>query len=200
LKKLPNRKLVPATNTDIAKAKFYSFHDNYRPPYYGTWRWKSKSISGRRPFSKKEKRLNYEYDSDQEWEQEPSDADECKSDEEELEKDELEEDENDGFFVDHGYLSTDEGSENGIDEIEVKGEDEEQRKKRLEQRADEWKENQRQKERRFRKRFLVPNIYLPEEDTDQNSHNPHRRYILPGVLFDYSKLTVLQRTPQSAKK
>jgi hypothetical protein len=30
-------------------------------------------------------KLNYDYDSDAEWEQEPSDADECKSDDEEME-------------------------------------------------------------------------------------------------------------------
>jgi len=111
----------------------------------------------------------------------------------------LDEDENDGFFVEHGYLSTDEGSADGSGEVETKGENEEQRKQRLEQRAEEWKENQRQKERRFKKRLLMPNIYLTQED-DGNSHNPQRRFVLPGIYLDYSKLVILQRTPQSVKR
>ncbi|VDN22899.1 unnamed protein product [Cylicostephanus goldi] len=64
------------------RAKLYQFHDNYRPPYYGTWRTRSKVITGRRPFSNVEEKIDYEVDSDAEWEEEPSDADECKSDEE----------------------------------------------------------------------------------------------------------------------
>ncbi|KIH50254.1 hypothetical protein ANCDUO_19668, partial [Ancylostoma duodenale] len=64
------------------RAKLYQFHDNYRPPYYGTWRTHSKVITGRRPFSTVEETIDYEVDSDAEWEEEPSDAEECKSDEE----------------------------------------------------------------------------------------------------------------------
>ena len=80
------------------RAKLFQFSDNYRPPYYGTWRKKSTTITGRRPWGKDEN-LDYEvehsggkllingcdmfqYDSDDEWEAEPSDAEECKSDEE----------------------------------------------------------------------------------------------------------------------
>uniref|UniRef100_A0A915N7B0 Chromatin assembly factor 1 subunit A dimerization domain-containing protein n=1 Tax=Meloidogyne javanica TaxID=6303 RepID=A0A915N7B0_MELJA len=46
---------TPATVTNKLKAKYYDFHDNYRPAYYGTWRRRSKAINGRRPFSKGEK-------------------------------------------------------------------------------------------------------------------------------------------------
>ncbi|KAK6015622.1 hypothetical protein OSTOST_18950, partial [Ostertagia ostertagi] len=60
----------------------FQFHDNYRPPYYGTWRTRSATITGRRPFTTKEENIDYEVDSDAEWEEEPSDAEECKSDEE----------------------------------------------------------------------------------------------------------------------
>ena len=33
-------------------AKFLSFHTNYRPPYFGTWRKKSKVLTPRNPFKK----------------------------------------------------------------------------------------------------------------------------------------------------
>ncbi|CAK5070630.1 unnamed protein product [Meloidogyne enterolobii] len=46
---------TPARVTNKLKAKYYHFHDNYRPAYYGTWRRRSKAITGRRPFSKGEK-------------------------------------------------------------------------------------------------------------------------------------------------
>lgn len=36
------------------KAKLFQFHENYRPPYYGTWRKRSAQITGRRPFGKSE--------------------------------------------------------------------------------------------------------------------------------------------------
>uniref|UniRef100_A0A915ET15 Chromatin assembly factor 1 subunit A dimerization domain-containing protein n=1 Tax=Ditylenchus dipsaci TaxID=166011 RepID=A0A915ET15_9BILA len=68
------------------KAKLFQFHDNYRHPYYGTWRKRSKFVTGRRPFSTSDKTMDYEYDSDQDWEDDPSDGDECKSDEEDNEK------------------------------------------------------------------------------------------------------------------
>jgi hypothetical protein len=78
-----------------------------------------------------------------------------------------EDDDEQGFLVPHGYLSTDEGSgaeeddllmaegkkkqPNGIDEekkTQTTGEieEDEQRRKRLDQKAEEWKDQQRQKE------------------------------------------------------
>ncbi|VDM61269.1 unnamed protein product [Angiostrongylus costaricensis] len=63
-------------------ANLYQFHDNYRPPYYGTWRIRSNVVTGRRPFTTEDENIDYEVDSDAEWEDEPSDAEECKSDEE----------------------------------------------------------------------------------------------------------------------
>ena len=34
----------------LMKAIYLKFDENTRPPYYGTWRKKSKNISGRKPF------------------------------------------------------------------------------------------------------------------------------------------------------
>lgn len=36
------------------RAKLLFFSENRRPPYYGTWRKKSKSVNPRRPFGKDE--------------------------------------------------------------------------------------------------------------------------------------------------
>lgn len=36
------------------KAKLFQFHDNNRPPYYGTWRKRSNVITGRKPFGKED--------------------------------------------------------------------------------------------------------------------------------------------------
>ncbi|KIH49675.1 hypothetical protein ANCDUO_20249, partial [Ancylostoma duodenale] len=77
-----NPKKLVGSPVNPMRAKLYQFHDNYRPPYYGTWRTHSKVITGRRPFSTVEETIDYEVDSDAEWEEEPSDAEECKSDEE----------------------------------------------------------------------------------------------------------------------
>ena len=72
--------------------------------------------------------------------------------------------ENDGFFVEHGYLSSDEGSGAEEDELLIRKcklneaeeklasrrsqETDEERRQRLAQKAEEWKDQQRQKERR----------------------------------------------------
>ena len=41
-----------------------------RPPYRGTWSKKSVRVAGRRPFAKDAEILNYDYDSEAEWEEE----------------------------------------------------------------------------------------------------------------------------------
>ena len=52
------------------KAKLLQFHENYRPAFYGTWRRRSYIIQPRRPFAMDYFQLNYEIDSDDEWEEE----------------------------------------------------------------------------------------------------------------------------------
>ena len=52
------------------KYKFLSFREDYRPPYHGTWsKPKSSTISGRTPFVKDTEYLDYEIDSEAEWEE-----------------------------------------------------------------------------------------------------------------------------------
>ncbi|RWS30837.1 chromatin assembly factor 1 subunit A-like protein [Leptotrombidium deliense] len=99
------------------KAKLLKFHENNRPPYFGTWRKKSVKISARNPFAKDEI-FNYDVDSDDEWEEEEKgesikDAD---SDVSEEEGDGYELDE---MFVSHGYLSDDEQNDENAENTEI---------------------------------------------------------------------------------
>jgi hypothetical protein len=47
--------------------KLIQFHENVRPAYYGTWTKATHCITGRTPFAKDDM-LDYEYDSEAEWE------------------------------------------------------------------------------------------------------------------------------------
>merc|ERR1712226_541364 len=104
-------------------AKLLQFHENERPPYWGTWSKKSNTIHARRPFARDSHYLDYEYDSDDDWEEE--EQGESLSDEEnDVEEDEEKEDEddNDGFFVGHGVLDKDEAHLIDSDEEEYSSE------------------------------------------------------------------------------
>uniref|UniRef100_A0A3B5ADW5 Chromatin assembly factor 1 subunit A n=1 Tax=Stegastes partitus TaxID=144197 RepID=A0A3B5ADW5_9TELE len=50
--------------------KLLKFHENYRPAYWGTWSKKSSHISPRCPLRQDKDLLDYEVDSDEEWEEE----------------------------------------------------------------------------------------------------------------------------------
>ncbi|TVU39677.1 hypothetical protein EJB05_13109, partial [Eragrostis curvula] len=95
--------------------KLLQFDGSYRPSYYGIWRNESSTVRGRHPFNR-DPDLNYEVDSDEEWEEEdPGErlSDFEKDDEEIMNEqdsriDAAEETEN-SFVVPNGYLSDDEG-------------------------------------------------------------------------------------------
>ncbi|XP_055698713.1 chromatin assembly factor 1 subunit A-like isoform X2 [Phlebotomus papatasi] len=90
------------------RVKFLSFHENQRPPYYGTWRKKNVKLSARNPFAKDEKIFDYEVDSDDEWEEEePGESLHGSDDEKDKESEDDYEVDND-FFVPHGHLSDEE--------------------------------------------------------------------------------------------
>ncbi|CAM6095631.1 unnamed protein product [Calypogeia fissa] len=95
--------------------KLLQFDKSHRPPYYGTFSRTSEYIKPRQPL-KQDPALDYEVDSDEEWEEEdPGESlSDVEKDEEEDEKGEIEEleDDEDGpdeFVVPDGYLSEDEG-------------------------------------------------------------------------------------------
>ncbi|KAK7865929.1 hypothetical protein R5R35_005003 [Gryllus longicercus] len=94
------------------KAKLLMFCENRRPPYWGTWTKKSKSIRPTCPFRKDEGFFDYEVDSDDEWEEEEPGESLHGSDDEKESEDEYEVDNE--FFVPHGYLSDEENCEEEV--------------------------------------------------------------------------------------
>ncbi|XP_031366407.1 chromatin assembly factor 1 subunit A-B [Apis dorsata] len=92
------------------RPKLLQFSENLRPPYWGTWRKRSKNINPRRPFSKDMEYFNYEIDSDEEWEEEePGESLHGSDDEKDEENPEDNEyDVDNDFMVPHGYLSDEE--------------------------------------------------------------------------------------------
>lgn len=90
------------------RAKFFKFHENQRPPYYGTWRKRSKLIKPTTPFKVDTIFFDYEVDSDDEWEDEGEGESLKGSDDEEKEESDNEYEVDNEVFVPHGHLSDDE--------------------------------------------------------------------------------------------
>lgn len=92
--------------------KLLQFDKSHRPAYYGTFSKLSSTVGPRHPL-RKDPSLDYEVDSDEEWEEEdPGESlSDCEDKEEDVEKvdSELDEDAADGFVVPDGYLSENEG-------------------------------------------------------------------------------------------
>ncbi|XP_071372876.1 chromatin assembly factor 1 subunit A isoform X2 [Centroberyx affinis] len=115
--------------------KLLQFHQNYRPAYWGTWSKKSSHISPRCPLRQDKDLLDYEVDSDEEWEEEePGESLSHSEGEDEEEGGDNDDDDDDGFFVPHGYLSDGEGA------LEEEGGDLEKQKVRQKLKAREWDE------------------------------------------------------------
>ncbi|CAB3244676.1 unnamed protein product [Arctia plantaginis] len=115
------------------RPKLLSFHENRRPPYWGTWRKKSVSIKPRKPFGQDEKLLDYEVDSDEEWEEEQegeSVGGSVAGSDEEPDGDEYEVD--NVVFVPHGYLSDEEATMDEDDVLSLSPETQQARLKHLE--------------------------------------------------------------------
>eukprot|EP00592_Proboscia_alata_P027361 CAMPEP_0194444852 /NCGR_PEP_ID=MMETSP0176-20130528/127518_1 /TAXON_ID=216777 /ORGANISM="Proboscia alata, Strain PI-D3" /LENGTH=1756 /DNA_ID=CAMNT_0039271313 /DNA_START=267 /DNA_END=5538 /DNA_ORIENTATION=+ len=70
------RKVIEIPN----KLKHLQFHEDLRPPYRGTWsKPRSSRVNGRKPFGKETKYLNYNVDSEEEWEEIVADAEDGES-------------------------------------------------------------------------------------------------------------------------
>ncbi|KAL0821200.1 hypothetical protein ABMA28_005809 [Loxostege sticticalis] len=113
------------------RPKLLSFEENKRPPYWGTWRKKSANVKPRRPFGQDQK-LDYEVDSDEEWEEEPDgesvDGSACGSDDSDADEYEVDND----VFVPHGYLSDEEATMDDDDVLSLSPETQKARLKHLE--------------------------------------------------------------------
>ncbi|XP_059665638.1 chromatin assembly factor 1 subunit FAS1-like [Cornus florida] len=98
------------------------FDKSHRPAFYGIWSRKSQVVGPRHPFVK-DPDLDYDVDSDEEWEEdEPGESlSDCDKDDEEAileegySKAQDEDESEDGFFVPDGYLSENEGVNDRMD-------------------------------------------------------------------------------------
>jgi hypothetical protein len=111
-KLVTGRKIIPKAYriTGLSTPwKLIQFTEDVRPPYFGTWTTKSKLVNGKKPFGRAEE-LEYDYDSEAEWEEDEI-GEELVSEEEEEEGEpgKEEDEEEEGWVVPHGYLSDDEG-------------------------------------------------------------------------------------------
>ncbi|XP_043079060.1 chromatin assembly factor 1 subunit A [Puntigrus tetrazona] len=116
------------------RMKLLQFQDNYRPAYWGTWCKKSTHISPRCPLRQDKELLDYEVDSDEEWEEEEPGESLSHSEGDDDDEGGDDDDDDDGFFVPHGYLSEGEGA---LEEDEEGG-DPEKQKVRQRMKAREW--------------------------------------------------------------
>ncbi|XP_043576893.1 chromatin assembly factor 1 subunit A isoform X1 [Chiloscyllium plagiosum] len=117
----------------LCRMKLLQFCENHRPAYWGTWQKKSMKVNPRNPLAKDEQLLDYEVDSDDEWEEEePGESLSHSEGDDDDEADD--EDDDDGFFVPHGYLSEGEGA------TDEEGENPEKQKIRQRMKAKEWDE------------------------------------------------------------
>lgn len=102
------------------KYKFLSFHEDCRPPYHGTWSKRSKVITGRNPFGKDNAILDYDNDSEAEWEEGDDEMGEdiesnCLNDENE---DAMEDEEGDptAYNYEDGWMQRDDDFGTDLDE------------------------------------------------------------------------------------
>jgi chromatin assembly factor 1 subunit A len=96
------------------KYKFLRFHEDCRPPYHGTWSKSSSIVKGKNPFAKDTTYLEYDYDSEAEWEEGDEEAGEDV--ENDMGDEEEENEEEEGDLNEDGWLAADDEIEDELDE------------------------------------------------------------------------------------
>jgi hypothetical protein len=92
----------------------------------GTWTKSSKVVGPRRPFGKDVDVLNYDHDSEAEWEDDPDEGEDLSGEDEQQSDEALSEDEDDGFFCGDDEIEMMDGWEAELDHPELKDEAENQ--------------------------------------------------------------------------
>lgn len=143
------------------RAKFFKFHENQRPPYYGTWRKVSRVIKPRRPHVQDKQHLDYEVDSDDDWEEEEHGESITGSDGEDKDNEsDNEYDVDNKFFVPHGYLSEDE-----VDDEETVKLSPESHKAKLKLLKNEFEEEMNSKTQRIKPR-VISCVWCKQDDQE----------------------------------
>jgi hypothetical protein len=93
--------------------RFFLFHEDVRPPYHGTWSKSSRAVNGRRPLGR-ESSLDYDNDSEAEWEEEDEVGEDLDNDDGEEEEEELGEQ-----YEKDGWLDDDELRKDAASELSV---------------------------------------------------------------------------------
>ncbi|XP_063906423.1 chromatin assembly factor 1 subunit A-like isoform X1 [Zophobas morio] len=156
----------------IMRVKFLKFHENKRPPYYGTWRKKSAVVNPRRPFGEDKCFFDYEVDSDDDWEEEEQGESLNGSDDEEKENEAENDDyevDND-FFVPHGHLSDDE-----VDDEESAKLSPESHKQKLKLLKDEFDQDMQTKTNRMKPRSIGCIWYNKDRSNVDDAIDRHLR-------------------------
>lgn len=101
------------------KYKFLRFCEDMRPPYHGTWSKTSSVVTGQNPFAKDTSCLDYEVDSEGEWEEGDDEVGEDCEDDGPDEEDNIEDEEGDTrmYNYEDGWLAADDDL--GIDDDDV---------------------------------------------------------------------------------
>ncbi|KAK4511579.1 uncharacterized protein ATC70_012795 [Mucor velutinosus] len=98
----------------VLRMKLLQFKEDVRPAYYGTFTKQSRIVSGRRPFAQDVDQLDYDVDSEAEWEPEGEGEDIHSGDEDDDDPNtDMIDPEDAGWLVPEGYLSDNEGVEEG---------------------------------------------------------------------------------------
>ncbi|CAG9826263.1 unnamed protein product [Diabrotica balteata] len=170
------------------KAKFLYFHDNRRPAYYGTWRKKSKFVKPRKPLGEDKNILNYEEDSDDDWEEEEQ-GESLNGSEDEAEK-ENEDDKDDyevdnEFFVPHGHLSDDE-----VDDEELSRLSPDSLKQKLKLLKEEFDQDMKSKTHKLKPRSIGCIWYNKD---GSNVEEAVDRYLQPLAIIHRGQIMIKKR-------
>ncbi|XP_050515268.1 chromatin assembly factor 1 subunit A isoform X2 [Diabrotica virgifera virgifera] len=170
------------------KAKFLYFHDNRRPAYYGTWRKKSKFVKPRKPLAEDKNILNYEEDSDDDWEEEEQ-GESLNGSEDEAEKDN-DDDKDDyevdnEFFVPHGHLSDDE-----VDDEELSRLSPDSLKQKLKLLKEEFDQDMKSKTQKLKPRSIGCIWYNKD---GSNVEEAVDRYLQPLAIIHRGQIMIKKR-------
>uniref|UniRef100_A0A7S2KPT4 Chromatin assembly factor 1 subunit A dimerization domain-containing protein n=1 Tax=Leptocylindrus danicus TaxID=163516 RepID=A0A7S2KPT4_9STRA len=127
----PNTRNNPFQNTSVyseqktvdirGRYRYLKFHEDYRPPYHGTWSKKSKILNGRNPFAKDTTFLDYDYDSEAEWEEEEEDGESCNDEDADSIDEKFHGKDTKALDYDDGWLMEDDDLGLSDDDAEAKG-------------------------------------------------------------------------------